>query len=740
MALPHSDSTLLTSKDTTAATRRSQVQKLKESTLRELAGSFDAFDGAICLYDENERKVLFNRTFKDLHSFENEADLIGMTMEECIRIQIRLGIYEVADEDVEAYVAERMYRFRNPTGPIEVEKPGGKWYRLSVLRLDHSDHTLLIMENISEVKQTQKALEKSEERFKEFAETAADLFWEIDESNRLSYLSDQFAKMVHGLNSLARFDIGVDLVHLFNDELNADACKQLHAALESESPFNDIVLQLRSRTRTNVEASKYLYLSFSGLPITDSSDRVIGYRGTARNITKETQLTSQLKHEASHDALTGLLSRREFNSQLEHIHRSAIANRSKATLGFIDIDEFKVVNDTVGHPTGDLMLKEIAAILRKQLGENAVIARLGGDEFAVILENTNTESAYPVVQGAIDAIRKHHFVWKQKNLSVTASVGLVEINAEVTNRDGLLHQVDVACFAAKRMGRNQLYVFDPEDPAIASQNSETVQAARIQEAIDRGSFTLLAQPIAHSGAHTSPAGHHEILIRMLDGDGQMVPPDAFIPVAERFRLMTEIDRWVVNETLSRISEANDRGVFAINLSGMSLCDSSFADEIRIALRTHGVNPEQIIFEVTETAAIGSVNRACEFMDVLSEIGCRFSIDDFGSGLSSFAYLKRFNASYLKIDGSLITEVATDETDRILVSGINQMAHALGMQTVAEFVENDDIIQVLRDEGIDFLQGYGIGRPIPLSEVLDTKTGTENQKTAEPSRDRALETA
>jgi len=326
-----------------------------------------------------------------------------------------------------------------------------------------------------------------------------------------------------------------------------------------------------------------------------------------------------------------------------------------------------------------------------------------------------------------EALRQYRFGVADRNYGVTASIGLVEVTADIDQIEELMRRADIACFAAKDLGRNQVRVYEATDEELHHHRQQILHASGIQQAIDSNQFCLYVQPIVSTQDPTETKSHFEVLLR-LQNDGNIILPGAFIPVAERFRLMPDIDRWVVENAIqsyasfNRSLECSDKPcVLTINLSGESLTDYSFANWIIELLTEHDIDSDRICFEITETAVVTSFKEATRFVNRLREHGVHFALDDFGSGMSSFAYLKRFPADYLKIDGSLVTDITNDAADRTMVLAINQMAHILGMKTIAEFVERDDQIQTLQEIGIDYIQGYAIGKPTPMPLDLATQT-------------------
>lgn len=423
---------------------------------------------------------------------------------------------------------------------------------------------------------------------------------------------------------------------------------------------------------------------------------------------------------ARHDVLTGLITRREFERRLE----SALANTMHAgqwyTLLYLDLDHFKVVNDTCGHAAGDELLRQITGILRGGIRQRDSIARLGGDEFAVLLENCAQEPAERIARSVLEAIQSFSFVWKDKVFKVGASIGLAPFQQGDTGMVEIMRAADDACYVAKKKGRNRVHVYQREDTDVAARQGEIDWLGRIRKALDENRFCLYAQGVAAVAPGKPGDIHEELLLRMLGEDGRLIEPMAFIPTAERFNLMPTIDRLVVSTSFAHFKTLLDNGGaiasgarWFINLSGASLSDEHFLDFLRAELDKLRIPHEAICFEITETAAIANFAKAARFIAELRALGCRFSLDDFGSGMSSFAYLKHLPVDYLKIDGAFVRDIVDDPIDRAMVEAINKVAHLMKIKTIAEYVENPETLAILEQIGVDFAQGFGIARPQPF---------------------------
>jgi diguanylate cyclase (GGDEF)-like protein/PAS domain S-box-containing protein len=463
-----------------------------------------------------------------------------------------------------------------------------------------------------------------------------------------------------------------------------------------------------------------LAIADSAAPIRDHSGKIIGAVMVFHDVGQSRKLTQQLSYQASHDTLTDLINRAEFERQLHDALISAKNEHRQHVLCYLDLDQFKIVNDTCGHVAGDELLRQVAGLLRGKVRDSDVLARLGGDEFGVLLKYCDPKRAPSVAESLCRALKDFKFLWGDHSFETGASIGLVAISEDSQSVSEVLSTADVACYAAKDKGRNQVHMYQPNDNELKQRRGEMQWVSRIRRAIDENRFTLYYQPIIPLNSSGGLEIHRELLIRLLDEEGKLVPPMAFIPAAERYNLMPDVDRWVIRngfKLLGAQCSGNCDWVCTINLSGQSLCDNTFLDFVIRQLDLSGVNPDRICFEITETAAVANLVKASHFISVLKGMGCRFALDDFGSGLSSFAYLKNLKVDYLKIDGSFVRDMMNDPIDHSLVEAINQIGHVIGIQTIAEFVENNDILEALRKLGVDYAQGYAIAKPAPLEEIV-----------------------
>jgi diguanylate cyclase (GGDEF)-like protein/PAS domain S-box-containing protein len=455
--------------------------------------------------------------------------------------------------------------------------------------------------------------------------------------------------------------------------------------------------------------------------VRDEQGRTLYYEGTLTDITEAHELSRQLSYEASHDALSGLINRREFENRLQRALDSAQATGAVHAVCYLDLDQFKVINDTCGHIAGDELLRQLAQVLQARVRSNDALARLGGDEFGLLLHDCSVADATHIANALLRAVEQYQFVWGASTFTVGASIGLVPLTGNVRRITQVLQAADAACYAAKDQGRNRVHVYQEDDTVVAQRHGEMQWVARVKRALNENRFLLEAQPIVPIAGDTAPAARsYELLLRMRDENGHIVPPGAFLPAVERYNLSQRVDRWVISTALQWLAaNPSVTGQLArvyVNLSGDSLGDPLLQEFIRATLDETRVLPAKIGFEITETAAIGNLTRANQLIGELRRLGCSFSLDDFGSGVSSFAYLKALTVDWLKIDGLFVGNIVHDRIDYEMVRSITDIGHVMGKKVVAESVESQAVLARLREIGVDYAQGLALGAPMGLERL------------------------
>jgi diguanylate cyclase (GGDEF)-like protein/PAS domain S-box-containing protein len=438
---------------------------------------------------------------------------------------------------------------------------------------------------------------------------------------------------------------------------------------------------------------------------------------SVEDTTEARDLSRRLTYEATHDGLTELTNRREFERRLQRALSDDTDADRRHVLCYLDLDQFKVINDRCGHVAGDQLLREVAQILGARVSRCDTLARLGGDEFAVLLERCGLSRARELAEELRRSVETFRFNWAGRVFNIGASIGVVPVTPEHTAITDVMGAADAACYAAKEQGRNRVYVYRADDAEMMRRHDEMEWATRIDTALRENRLRLFRQSIVPIGSGQNPFEHYEVLLRLESENGDIVPPGAFLPAAERFGLTERIDRWVIDTVLRWLGAHRDHldrlGRCSINLSGQSIGRDGFVDSIVALLDQHHVPATKLCFEITETAAIENLDQAAELMGRLGRLGCAIALDDFGSGLSSFAYLRNLPVDLVKIDGVFVRDMVDNPIDRAMVRSINDIGHVMGKKTIAEFVENDAILEALAEIGVDFAQGYGVGRPAPL---------------------------
>ncbi len=554
---------------------------------------------------------------------------------------------------------------------------------------------------LTRLDQSQQALQLEKERAQVTLSSIADAVITSNESGEVLYMNNA-AERLTGLKS--NHASGQSLQKLFHLMTEDKTTKVNSAWLTNNTSIVGEVLLTRA------DGQEFI-ISKSASPLHDQNGAAFGTVTVLHDVTLLRIMSNQLSHQARFDALTGLANRYEFDRKAQAAIDDTFSTSLTHCIAYIDLDKFKLVNDSCGHVAGDLLLKKLADHMQAKLRSADTLARLGGDEFALLLMACRLDKAQEIANDLLNTIQTFRFEYDDKVFKVGASIGLTEISPkQALNLSELLAVADSACYAAKRDGGNNVHVYQADDNHVKEQHNQLDWVSRINASLENNQFVLYKQSI--QGLYKNAEPHCELLIRMKGEDGALYPPSVFLPTAGRYHLMPQIDRWVVNEAFSILSQKGTKavGVYAINLSGQSLSQDDFLEYVLSKIAQYDINVRLICFEITETAVISNLDKARQFMQALRTKGCRFSLDDFGSGLSSFAYLKNLEVDYLKIDGMFVKSILNNKIDRAMVESINNVGHVMGLQTIAEFVENDQIIAVLKQIGVDYAQGYGVAIP------------------------------
>jgi diguanylate cyclase (GGDEF)-like protein/PAS domain S-box-containing protein len=572
------------------------------------------------------------------------------------------------------------------------------------------------------------ALRAEKERAQVSLHSLADAVLRTNALGEIEYLNPAAEKLTGWTVAEAAGQPLPAVLHLIHDGSRESATALIQRTLghgEVVSDNSDLLLVTRAQHEYAVE--------LTAAPMRDPDGRIAGAVIVFRNVTELRALGRELAYQATHDPMTGLYNRQEFEHRLQTALDLAREGGPVAALCYMDLDLFKVINDTCGHLAGDELLRQLSNLIRTRVRREDSLARVGGDEFAILLPACTLDDAERIAEKVRTTVHDFRFVWEDKSLAVGVSIGVVPVAADSGDLNDVFRGADVACRIAKEAGRNRLHTFRHNDATVATRQREIDWVQYIQRASDQNLFLLYGQGIWPHRAHTTKPAHCEILLRLRAENGAIVAPAAFLPAAERYHLMPAIDRWVVRQALAQLARQRATpgayNCFNINLSGQSLCDPEFLSFVLAQLRGSGVAPAQICFEITETAAVANLSHATQLIRTLREAGCRFALDDFGAGLSSFGYLKSMRVDYLKIDGAFVRNIVHDRADSAMVNSINQVAHTLNIETIAEYVETEAIRNTVETIGIDYCQGYALSLPVPLEELLDHP--------ATPPRQRAI---
>jgi diguanylate cyclase (GGDEF)-like protein/PAS domain S-box-containing protein len=686
-----------------AIERRGAEDALRDSESK-FRGLFESMMEGVYRTTRDGRLLVVNPAFVQMLGYSSAEELCQLSAGSLYWYPSDRETY-VRRMESEGEVRNDEYVLRRKNGSMLVVVDNGRVVRDKQGRVIGFEGTIA---DITERKKAETAVFQAKERAQVTLQSIGDAVITTDSEGRIDYMNPVAESLTGWENREAQSQLIGDVLTVV-DEATREA---------SESPIvrclrEGQMLGLAEHTVLVNRRGQEIAIQDSAAPIRDRAGNLIGAVMVFHDVSKERRLHRALHYQASHDALTGLINRREFENRLtaavEGVRQDASCRHA---LLYLDLDQFKLVNDTCGHPAGDQLLKQVTGVLQSRVRSGDTLARLGGDEFGILLQSCSLDQALRVAETLRQAIRDYRFIWQDGVLAVGVSVGIVEITSDTPTVASVMSAADVACYAAKDQGRNRVQLYKPDN--VPERHREMHWVSKLTRACDESRFELFYQPIVPIGATPRVREHFELMLRLRDETGTLVTPVEFIPAAERYNIMPSIDRWVVRQALDRLVHRSASGVkpytIAVNLSGTSLNDERFLEYLIAELSAHDLAPGAMCFEITETAAIANLGNVVYFMRELKARGCHFALDDFGSGLSSFMYLKTLPVDYLKIDGQFIENVTRDPVDRSMVEAISQVGKAMGIQTIAERVESAEVLAELGRLGIGFAQGFHIAEP------------------------------
>ncbi len=591
----------------------------------------------------------------------------------------------------------------------------GYWAEVSSVLIEYQGQkaALTTAVDISHRKQIETALMREKERVQVTLESIGEGVITTDTAGLVDYMNGAAEQLVGIARERARGNKLVDLVALVDESDRKPLPDPVAAALAERRRVD-----LGRRALLVADTQEYS-IELSVSPILDDREGLVGAVTVLHDVTELRGLARKMSYQASHDALTGLSNRREFEQQLKAALKSAHSGDATHVVCYLDLDRFKAVNDTCGHIAGDNMLREVAALIKDEVRDSDVVARLGGDVFGMLLVGCPLQKARQIAQDVCVAVRDYRFVWQDRIFDIGVSVGLIEIGRESGTVDDALSAADSACYVAKQKGRGRVHVYSARDEAVARHRGEIQWLQKLQHSLRDNRFELVAQPIVSLVGHVDEGPYCEVLLRLRDDNGQMILPSEFVRAAERYQLMPAIDRWVVQTAFSAISNGvlrlPEKRCCSINVSGQTLGDARFLEFVVDCIDRSGVQPGQVCFEVTEASMVSNLSHASRFIGVLHGMGCKFALDDFGSGLGSLANLRSLSLDYMKIDGSYTRGLERDQVNQAMVSAMLSLARTLGIKVIAEEVETREALEAVRAQGVQYAQGFAIGGPKPLPE-------------------------
>jgi diguanylate cyclase (GGDEF)-like protein/PAS domain S-box-containing protein len=695
---------------TALAIERNLAEEALRASEAKFRGLFEGVIEGVYQSTRDGRLVSVNSAFVQMLGFDSAEEMYALPSSVMLYWSApdRAEFVRRVDADGEVRSSEVLLRRRDGTQVVALENSRG--VRDASGRIVGYEGTVA---DITERKRAEQAIYAEKDRASVTLQSIGDAVITTDATGHIDYLNPVAERLTGWPLSEARGRAINDVLTLIDESTRKPVVYSLERVLlsgETSVPSDRNVLVNRRGEEIAIQET--------ASPIRNREGVAIGAVTVFADVTKERRLKRALSYQASHDALTGLINRREFDARLESAVASAQRGESEYVLLYVDLDQFKVVNDTCGHSAGDRLLRDITSLLQTRVRASDTIARLGGDEFGMLLERCSLEQAERVADSIRQSIHGYRFLWGPNSLSVGASIGVVRIARETTSAAAVLSAADIACYAAKDSGRNRVQVY--ERGHGTSRHREMQWVARIARAVEEGRLELCAQRIVGISRAAAGNSFFELMVRLREEDGTLVPPDEFIPAAERYNVMVMVDRWVVDRAIALLENCARAGrvlpTVAVNLSGTSINDEDFLDYITNRLGNEQV-ARALCFEITETAAVASLAKANHFICELKHRGCRFSLDDFGSGVSSFIYLKTLPVDFLKIDGQFSALVDQNPVDRSMVEAIVKIGRALQVATIAEKVESAEVLAVLQEIGVDYIQGFHLGEPCAIDDVF-----------------------
>ncbi len=697
-----------------------RILKLNQALQRENVERRYAEERFRRLSDASNEGILIHDRGVIVDANERMANLLGYKVTEIIGTHILSHVAEESKADVRNRLTtpdEQLHRLniQHRDGHSIAVEQHGKEIPFGKLNL-----RVVIIHDLSERIASESALSEEKERALVTLESIGDGVVTTDFDGRINYVNPVTEELSGWSKQEAVGKYLNEIIRLRDQTTGEVIIDPVSNCLIHEQKISINGEVTLTGTRSMQQHSIEVTIS----PIRNTYGRIIGTVLVFHDVTVLHSMAKQMTHQATHDALTGLINRQEFEHRLsavlDSIHRK---NHQQHAMCYLDLDEFKVVNDTSGHAAGDTLLKDVTSRLEGCIRETDTLARLGGDEFGVLLQNCPLERAKEIAESMRRTVLEYRLGWEDHVHQVGVSIGLVPLDEDSGELTDVLRSADSACYVAKDKGRNRVHVYEKDDIELARHHGNMRWMRKIQMGLEENDFRLFYQPVRDTNLEISNVLHFEVLIRMLDKEGHIITPHNFIPAAERYHLMVDIDRWVIQNTFEKLKHlladsSYDSVLCSINLSGQSLSDDDFLAYLESYIHSTGIDPASLCFEITETAAISNIDQVQYFINGLRNMGCKFALDDFGSGLSSFAYLKRLPIDFLKIDGSFIRNICIDKTDYAMVKSIQEIGNAIGVKTIAEFVESNEIIKSLKELGVDYIQGYGIAMPAPLDELLE----------------------